>query len=374
MGTASSNCTVVMATFNGAKYLAEQLSSIEDQVLRPSMLIVSDDGSSDKTQQILASFAKRASFDVVVIDGPRQGYAENFWSAAKLADTKYLAWADQDDIWLPQKILRCVQALEETGAYFVSHSASVVDNVLRPSGRLCPNYRRTQVLSPLQGDPFEVASGFATMFRREILNEINWDARPRSHQHDHLLGHDHAVGLIAFAFHYRIQLRESLAYYRQHDSNVAGDPTVTGLARVSTALKVSAENYARFATYAERYAHYLSATSREGRQVAELFLAAAERARFREKLRDGKTLSVRLSSLIESARKGNYRAKHNGGFGFPAFLNDSLALCLSIRKLRCQTGDRGIQASSGGSSRSHQGCGRAGRRHAVAVLVLGWRT
>jgi glycosyltransferase involved in cell wall biosynthesis len=332
VGTASSTCTIVMATFNGAKYLAEQLSSIENQALPPSKLIVSDDGSSDNTKQILASFAKRANFDVIVIDGPQKGYAENFWSAAKLADTKYLAWADQDDIWLPQKILRCVQALEETGAYFVSHSASVVDDELRPLGRLYPDYRRTQLLSPLQGDPFEVPSGFATMFRREILNEIDWDARPRSHQHDHLLPHDHAVGLIAFAFHHRVQLRESLAYYRQHDSNVAGDPVVTGFARVSTALKVSANNYARLAAYAERYAHYLAATSREGGQAAELFRVAAERARLREKLRDGKTLSVRLSSLIESAKIGNYRAKHSGGFGFSAFLNDSLALFLSINK------------------------------------------
>ena len=98
MGTESTKCTVVMATFNGAKYLAEQLASIADQAMPPCRLIVSDDGSSDATREILASFAKKAHFDVVILDGPQQGYAENFWSAAKLVDTKYLAWVDQDDV------------------------------------------------------------------------------------------------------------------------------------------------------------------------------------------------------------------------------------------------------------------------------------
>ena len=101
MGTVSSDCTVVMAAFNGAKYLAEQLASLEGQVMSPCRLIVSDDGSSDATREILASFAKEASFDVVILDGPQRGFAENFWSAAKLVDTKYLAWADQDDVLAP---------------------------------------------------------------------------------------------------------------------------------------------------------------------------------------------------------------------------------------------------------------------------------
>lgn len=332
MRTVSTNCTVVMATFNGAKYLAEQLASLKDQAMPPCRLIVSDDGSSDATREILDSFAKKASFDVVILDGPRRGYAENFWSAAKFVDTKYLAWADQDDVWHSHKILRCVRALEDTGASFVSHSASVVDEKLRPLGRSRPDYRRTQVLSPLQGDPFEVPAGFASVFRRELLNEVDWDARPCSHQHQHkrLLPHDTAVALIAFAFHSRVQLSETLACYRQHDSNAAGDPSVTGLARIPAALRVSADNYAWLAGCADEYGHYLSLISEGGAPADAFFKTAAERVRLRAKLRNDKSVPVRLRSLMESARKGNYRAKDNGGFGFPAFLNDSLALCLSI--------------------------------------------
>jgi glycosyltransferase involved in cell wall biosynthesis len=320
-----------MATFNGAKYLPEQLASLQNQTTLPRQLIASDDGSTDATRQILESFAKRATFDVVIVDGPQQGYAENFWSAAKLVDTKYLAWSDQDDVWSPQKISRCVEALEETGASFVSHSASVVDEVLRPLGRSLPDYQRTRVLRPLQGDPYHVASGFASVFRKEILSEVDWINRPLSHQHWRAMGHDHAVGLIAFTFHSRVQLSESMAYYRQHGSNMHGDPSVTGLNRqVSTALKTSADDYARLASRAEGYAQYLSLISEPDAPGVRFFRDAAERARLRSRIRNGKSFPVRLQSLIESANEGNYRSKDNGGFGFPAFLNDSFALCLSV--------------------------------------------
>jgi GT2 family glycosyltransferase len=93
---------VVMATFNGVKYVAEQLASLRDQTMPPCRLIVRDDGSSNTTRE-LASFDKKADFDVVVLDGPQRGYAENFWSTAKFADTKYPAWADQDDLWHPAR-------------------------------------------------------------------------------------------------------------------------------------------------------------------------------------------------------------------------------------------------------------------------------
>lgn len=330
MGIVSPGCTVVMATFNGAKYVGEQLASLEAQVMRPSRLIVSDDGSSDSTREVVASFAKEASFDVVVVDGPQQGYAENFWSAARLADTKYVAWSDQDDVWHPRKILRCVEALEESGAFFASHSAAVVDKELRPLGHCNPVYRRTRVLGPLQGDPFKFPCGFASVFRRELLSEIYWDARPHSHQHTRLLPHDETLALVAFAFHSRVEISEPLALYRQHGSNSAGDQTVSGLFRISAALKYSADSYARLANCAEEYACYLSQMSQDQGSAGSFFQDAADRARLREKLRNGQDLTVRLKAMGKSVWKGNYRAVPNGGFGFPAFLNDSFALSISV--------------------------------------------
>jgi glycosyltransferase involved in cell wall biosynthesis len=330
MKATSSECTVVMATYNGAQYLAEQLVSLDQQTVPPARLIVSDDGSSDDTKQILACYAKKAAFDVMIVDGPQQGYAENFWSAARLADTRYVAWADQDDVWHPQKILKCVQALKGYEADFVSHSTTVVDSQLRPLGRFLPDYQGTRVLRAAEGDPFNIAPGLACVFKRELLSEVAWADRPLSHMHMRQVGHDQAVELIAYAFHPRVQLSERLAYYRQHSSNTQGDPTVTGLARkVSIALKVSADDYARFSSRAQGYADYISKMSNSDDPAVRSFQAAAARARYRAEIRNGKTFCARLRSLIESTSKGTYRSTDNGGFGAPALVNDSFASVVS---------------------------------------------
>jgi glycosyltransferase involved in cell wall biosynthesis len=328
----SSECTVVMATYNGEKYLTEQLESLEQQTAPPARLIISDDGSSDATREILASYAKKATLDVMIVDGPQQGYAENFWSAAGLADTRYVAWADQDDVWHPQKILKCVQALKEYEADFVSHSAAVVDSRLRPLGRSLPDYRSTRVLRPGEGDPFDTQPGLTCVFNRELLGETDWADRPLSHMHLRQMGHDQAVELIAYAFHRRVQLAETLAYYRQHASNTQGDPSVPGLARqASAALKVTADDYARFSSRAQGYAEYVSRLSNSSAPAVRSFQAAAERAQYRAEIRNGKTFRGRLRSLIESTAKGTYRAKSNGGFGAPAFANDGLASVIARR-------------------------------------------
>jgi glycosyltransferase involved in cell wall biosynthesis len=322
-----------MATYNGARYLAEQLASIESQAMPPSRMIVSDDGSADATRDILAKFAKSAKFDVLILDGPQQGYAENFWSAAKLADTKYIAWSDQDDVWDSRKISSCVRALEETRASFVSHSARVVDSDLRPLGRSLPNYGRTRVLRALQGDPFHVPSGFASVFKRELLDEIDWSNRPSSHQHpgERQLPHDNAVALIAFALHSRVQLRDPLASYRQHSSNAQGDYTVTGLGRqISVARTVQADDYLRLANHAAGYADYLALLSGPDTASVRFFRGAAERARLRAKVRNGASVPVRLHAFLESVAAGNYYPKGRGGFGVPALANDGLALGLSV--------------------------------------------
>jgi len=326
MTTPSSECTVVMATYNGAKYLPEQLASLERQTASPARLIITDDGSSDDTKEISAAFARRAGFEVVMVDGPQQGYAENFWSAARLAETRYVAWADQDDVWHPQKIQKCVAALRESEADFVAHSAAVVDSGLRPLGRSLPPYRSTRVLRAAEGDPFDAPPGLTCVFERELLSEVDWAARPFSHMHQRQVGHDQAVELIAYAFHSRVRLSENLAYYRQHASNAQGDPTVTGLARqVSTALKVSADDYATFSSRAQGYADYISKISSADAPAVRVFRAAAERAQYRADIRNGKHFYVRLRSLIESARNGTYRSWDNGGFGAPALVNDGLA-------------------------------------------------
>lgn len=107
---------VLLATWNGAAHLREQLESFRSQFRRPTRLIVSDDGSRDDTPSILAEFAVSApGFAVDVIDGPRRGGAQNFLRLLRAVPegTDFVALSDQDDVWLPDKIARGMRLLSQ---------------------------------------------------------------------------------------------------------------------------------------------------------------------------------------------------------------------------------------------------------------------
>ncbi len=105
----------MMATFNGDKYLHEQLTSIENQTYKDWQLVVSDDGSSDKTLNILKKFQTSQPLNKVIIrKGPQKGAASNFISMLGDPQIKgtYYGFSDQDDIWLPNKLEVAVAQIE----------------------------------------------------------------------------------------------------------------------------------------------------------------------------------------------------------------------------------------------------------------------
>lgn len=94
-----------MCTYNGDRYLHEQLESIATQVLLPHELVVCDDCSSDSTLQILEAFAQNAPFQVRIFRNEvNLGYVKNFEQAVRLCEGDAVALSDQDDIWYPQKL------------------------------------------------------------------------------------------------------------------------------------------------------------------------------------------------------------------------------------------------------------------------------
>jgi len=97
----------MMGTFNGEKYISEQLDSILNQTHKNWRLIVSDDGSSDDTLAILKTYeAKLPAGQLIILKGPHHGFAANFLSMCldDGAQADYYAFCDQDDIWLENKL------------------------------------------------------------------------------------------------------------------------------------------------------------------------------------------------------------------------------------------------------------------------------
>ena len=110
---------IVMATWHGAAHLDEQLASIAAQSHADWSLLVSDDGSTDTTRDIVADFVRaHPGHDIALIRGPGRGSAANFLSALghDLPADAWLALSDQDDIWMPDRIARAVTMLQEATA------------------------------------------------------------------------------------------------------------------------------------------------------------------------------------------------------------------------------------------------------------------
>lgn len=98
---------ILLCTYNGARFLAEQLDSLEAQTHQNWVVIASDDGSSDKTLEILQQYqAKWPAGKLTIRSGPQKGFCLNFLSLACDPEIKadYYAFCDQDDVWLPSKL------------------------------------------------------------------------------------------------------------------------------------------------------------------------------------------------------------------------------------------------------------------------------
>jgi len=159
-----------MATCNGAATLGAQLDSFAGQSLTPGHLVISDDGSSDATDQITRDFARDAGFAVIRLSGPRQGPAANFLHLIDNApdDADFAAFSDQDDVWLPEKLARGVDALTaHTGPAMVCARAIIAPANLdggraAPMPDRAPGFRNALVQN--------IAGGNAMMVNRAALD------------------------------------------------------------------------------------------------------------------------------------------------------------------------------------------------------------
>ncbi len=211
--------SIALATFNGARFLKEQLASLVEQTFLPAELVVTDDGSTDETSAILEWFAGVAPFPVSVHrNEQRLGYGMNFLKAASLCSGDVISFSDQDDVWLPAKLERLRKAFEHLQADFVAHSAEVSDARLMRTGKRYPDI---DVDRCFEADEVRenFYPGFALAVSRKFFASVR-DVMSRPgfnvEAHDELLCDLAAVGCK------RCELSESLVLYRQHGANLIG--------------------------------------------------------------------------------------------------------------------------------------------------------
>jgi rhamnosyltransferase len=240
---------VLLSTYNGARHLAEQVDSIRTQSLADWRLLIRDDGSTDATLQVIERAMGADSRVALWRDdrgnlGPVASFGTLLEAAAQ-GGARYVALADQDDVWLPDKLereLAMVRAHE--GSTTVDHPTlvhsdlAVVDEDLRP---IHASFLERQRLEHLAVDPLRrlliqnFVTGCTTLFNRALLRTVV--PVPQVVMHDWWLAQcAAATGTILF-------IPEPTVLYRQHGANVLGSRS--SLQMYLAALRHPAEWWAR---------------------------------------------------------------------------------------------------------------------------------
>lgn len=218
----SMSISVALATYNGGRFLSEQLASIARQTLPPDELVVSDDGSTDDTLDILRSFATTAPFPVRLLDKTeRLGFSDNFLHAAGACRSDLVAFSDQDDVWLSDKIRVGFDRIVADKSLLSMHRLTVTDLELKPAYLLDQGIADDAVHAPMELDP-QAGWGNTMMFRRELATLIPRDQRPRHPGFDRPLSHDTWLYSLAAALGRVSHIAAPLILYRQHGGNTAG--------------------------------------------------------------------------------------------------------------------------------------------------------
>ena len=242
--------SVAMCTYQGERFLAEQLATIAGQTRPPDELVICDDGSTDRTLQIVEDFRGSAGFEVrLFVNDTRLGVLKNFEKATRLSRGAAIFFADQDDIWHPDKLARLLAALDSAPRAGLAFSnVELVDEDNKAVGhdlwrfRRMSRSRRRRLMS---GHHFEyvlgqgIAAGMAQGFRAEYKDLVlPFDG----------LGHDLWVSVLVAAVSDSAVLDEPLGKWRQHRTQHTGAITLHSFRRhIAEAREHNASHYAELA-------------------------------------------------------------------------------------------------------------------------------
>lgn len=220
------NIDILLATYNGARFLREQLDSLFTQTCQAFRIIARDDGSTDATPEILNEYAARYPGRIALVaDAQRLGAWRNFAELMNHSSAPWVMFCDQDDVWLPRKIeteLNLMTSLERSHGpdtpILVCTDLRVVDESLRttiPSMWRNRKWWRTGFrLGPLLVMP--KVTGCTVMVNRRLLDLVL--PLPQSER----IWHDWWLALAAASFGVLHPCFEQTVLYRQHGTNMIG--------------------------------------------------------------------------------------------------------------------------------------------------------
>ncbi|HEO4196507.1 TPA: glycosyltransferase family 2 protein [Streptococcus agalactiae] len=215
---------ILMATYKGEKFLAQQIESIQKQTFKEWNLLIRDDGSSDKTCDIIRNFTAKDSRIRFINENEHHnlGVIKSFFTLVNYEVADFYFFSDQDDVWLPEKLSVSLEAAKHKASdvpLLVYTDLKVVNqelNILQDSMiRAQSHHANTTLLPELTENT--VTGG--TMMINHALAE-KWFTP------NDILMHDWFLALLAASLGEIIYLDLPTQLYRQHDNNVLGARTM----------------------------------------------------------------------------------------------------------------------------------------------------
>lgn len=243
--------SILMAVYNGEAFLEEQLSSIERQTVEDWNLIVRDDGSSDRTKEIIREFAERVPQKVVLLEAEqgKHGAKYNFFALLNETQDFYVMFCDQDDIWKKDKIEKTVArmyaaeanapgipVLVHTDLEVVDATGNTISKSFFDSTNLKKNPSIPQLL--LQNH----VTGCTTMINKPLLSYVQ---HLKNTYVEAGIMHDYWLALVAKIFGTIEFVSEATIYYRQHENNSVGAKNSKSIGYLWRRLKDGKAEYKR---------------------------------------------------------------------------------------------------------------------------------
>jgi len=205
--------SVAMATYNGEKYIEEQLTSILKNLREGDEIVVSDDGSTDATLDKIRAM-KMDGISLKIVEGPKLGIKQNIGNAIKECSGDYIFLSDQDDVWTDDKVEKVLPHLE-SGRHLVVHDVVVM------------NHDLSEIIMPSFYEYRGCGSGFIrNMIKNRYMgcsmaftNEVGKKILPIP---NNIEMHDWWIGVLC-DIHYRdtLFINDKLLKYRRHEKNVS---------------------------------------------------------------------------------------------------------------------------------------------------------
>jgi glycosyltransferase involved in cell wall biosynthesis len=339
--------SIAMATYNGARFIREQLDSLAAQTVLPLELIVTDDGSSDDTLAIIEEFAKTAPFQVQIVrNETRLGFRTNFMKCATLCTGDLIAFCDQDDIWFEQKLERQLSHFADPMVFLSCHNAKLIDQQGRDVGRSLHQFPSSLPFSYCSASPFAYCHGFTQVFRRQLLSFFClWDSSIEHYMITERMAHDRWYFFLALVIGFVKYDPESLALYRQHDLNTSGPESEPKnavskiLHKIFSDWRPQYEPLRAAAANREQILKTLSSNIRNHPEISPnakvedrvknaclMWAEMHESLERRHSLYSTTSFSHRLRILISSVKNGDYKMRNANGWKFtiPGLIRDCI--------------------------------------------------